>query len=70
MKTKFNALSLMLSAALFVFMQPVLAAEPWKELFDGKSLDGWTQKGGSARYAVEDGQIVGTTVLDTANSFL
>ena len=43
---------------------------PWQALFDGKTLDGWTQRGGKAKYAVEDGTIVGTTVPKTPNSFL
>ncbi len=43
---------------------------PWVELFDGKTLTGWTQLGGKAQYAVEDGAIVGATVLNTPNSFL
>lgn len=47
-----------------------IAGEPWKDLFDGKTLNGWEQKGGQAKYTVEDGQIVGRTVLDTGNSFL
>ena len=42
----------------------------WKNLFDGKTLDGWTQKGGKASYEVKDGVIVGTTVPGTPNSFL
>ncbi|MGI9517054.1 MAG: SMP-30/gluconolactonase/LRE family protein [Pirellulaceae bacterium] len=42
----------------------------WTSLFDGRSLDGWTQKGGDANYAVEDGCIVGSTVPNTPNSFL
>ena len=42
----------------------------WKKLFDGKTLDGWTQKGGKAKYLVEDGAIVGKTVPNTPNSFL
>ncbi len=48
------------------------AAEPgeWVDLFDGKDLDGWTQRGGEAKYRVEDGAIVGTTVPKTPNSFL
>ncbi len=45
-------------------------AEEWKNLFDGKTLDGWVQRGGEAKYAVEDGAIVGTTVPKTPNSFL
>jgi Domain of Unknown Function (DUF1080) len=39
-------------------------------LFDGKSTAGWVQRGGKAVYAVEDGALVGRTVLDTPNSFL
>lgn len=39
-------------------------------IFDGKTLDGWAQRGGKAKYTVEDGCIVGTTTGDSANSFL
>lgn len=42
----------------------------WINLFDGKSLDGWSIKGGTAKYAVEDGMIVGTTVEGSPNTFL
>ena len=43
---------------------------PWMELFDGKTLNGFTQKGGEAKYEVRDGVIVGITKHDTPNSFL
>jgi hypothetical protein len=46
------------------------AEDGWKNLFDGKDLDGWVQHGGHAKYTVEDGQIVGTSVPNTGNSFL
>lgn len=46
-----------------------LAAEP-VELFNGKDLDGWKQRGGAAKYSVEDGAIVGRSVPDTSNTFL
>ena len=39
-------------------------------LFDGKTLDGWHQLGGKAKYTVEDGMIVGSSVPNTPNSFL
>jgi hypothetical protein len=39
-------------------------------LFDGKSLKGWTVRGGFAKYKVEDGAIVGTTVTGSPNTFL
>jgi hypothetical protein len=45
------------------------ADEGWTPLFDGKTLDGWTVRGGHARYAVEDGAIVGTTVEGSLNTF-
>ncbi len=39
-------------------------------LFNGKDLSGWMQKGGQARYFVDDSCIVGETVPGTPNSFL
>ncbi len=44
--------------------------EPWKDLFNGKDLSGWVQRGGEATYEVSDGIITGKTVLNTPNSFL
>lgn len=44
--------------------------EEFRPLFDGKSLDGWVQRGGKAKYEVKNGEIVGTSVLGTPNSFL
>lgn len=45
-------------------------AEGWEELFNGENLDGWEQVNGEAPYEVVDGVIVGTTVMDSPNSFL
>ena len=42
----------------------------WMSLFDGKSLDGWTQRNGTATYRVENETIVGTTTEGSPNSFL
>ncbi len=39
-------------------------------LFNGKTLEGWKQLNGKAKYEVIDGEIVGTTVSGTENSFL
>jgi len=39
-------------------------------LFDGKTLDGWEQKNGTATYEVVDGTIKGTTAVGSPNSFL
>ena len=46
------------------------AAEGWKNLFDGSTLEGWVQKNGTAHYRVEDGAIVGRTTDGSPNSFL
>jgi hypothetical protein len=47
-----------------------VADEGWVDLFNGKDLTGWKQLNGEAKYHVEDGMIVGTTVANTPNSFL
>ena len=44
--------------------------ETWTPLFDGKTLKGWKQLNGKAKYSVANGEIVGTTVANTTNSFL
>ncbi|MBV9987123.1 MAG: DUF1080 domain-containing protein [Chitinophagaceae bacterium] len=46
------------------------AAGQWEYLFNGKDLTGFKQLNGKARYTVQNGEIVGTTVLNTPNSFL
>jgi hypothetical protein len=48
----------------------VVISEPWVDLFDGKTFSGFHQIGGQAKYTIEDGQIVGETVLGTPNSFM
>ncbi len=42
----------------------------WKDLFDGKTLKGWSVHSGFAKYRVEEGTIVGTTVKKSPNTFL
>jgi hypothetical protein len=62
----------LLSAFLFLFISqaPVFAQKAWKNLFDGKSLDGWKQMTGKAEYSVYQGMIVGASVPGSPNSFL
>jgi hypothetical protein len=64
-------LSLTLLTIIFASLATVGAADnPAVDLFNGKDLTGWVQKGGKAQFTVENGEIVGTTVTDTPNSFL
>ncbi len=59
-------------ALLFLVGTGLFAAEDagWKLLFNGQNTDGWTQKGGVAKYRVEDGVLIGTSQPNTPNSFL
>ncbi len=63
-----------LTAMLVVCLTAVATAaaeeEGFKPLFDGKTLEGWKQHGGKAKYTVENGEIVGRSVPNTPNSFL
>jgi hypothetical protein len=45
-------------------------AADWIKIFDGKTLNGWSVHSGTAKYAVENGVIVGTAVLGSPNTFL
>lgn len=57
----------------FLIVSSLAAADKpaaFAPLFDGKTLAGWTVKGGTATYGVEDGAIVGRTVEGSKNTFL
>jgi len=62
---------IVLFSLILPFAFTVLSAnEPWKQLFNGKDFTGWHQIGGKAAYSVENGEVVGKTVLNTENSFM
>src|ERR1044071_3203326 len=42
----------------------------WQTLFNGKDLNGWKRLAGKAEYTVENGIIVGRTVMGSRNTFL
>lgn len=48
---------------------PAFAGD-WITLFDGETLNGWSQRNGYATYRVEDGTILGRTSPGSPNSFL
>lgn len=62
------------SVLLLCFSLSAMAQFPgkgnWQSLFNGKNLDGWKQLNGKALYEARNGEIVGTTVANTPNSFL
>jgi len=60
-----------LLALLLLVSSAATAAEPkFVSLFDGKTLKGWQQCNGQAKYEVVNGTIVGTTAEGSPNSFL
>ena len=66
-------LCILLCAMSVIVSLPLVAAEKesgWVSLFDGKTLDGWIQKNGTATYVVKDETILGTTAKGSPNSFL
>ena len=67
-------ISVILTCSLFALALPLAAAdgpgEGFVSLFDGKTLDGWIQRNGTATYRVEDGCVVGKTNEGSPNSFL
>jgi hypothetical protein len=58
----------LLFTALTASAQPVDGE--WEYLFNGKDLTGWKLLGGKATYIAKDGELIGTTVSNTPNSFL
>ena len=64
-----------LMLAAFVFCLAAFSSfaeekDGWVSLFDGKTLAGWTQKNGTAKFTVVDGTIQGETNEGSPNSFL
>ena len=62
-------------AFIGVFIVSVVACaqsseKGWQNLFNGKDLTGWKRLGGTADYKVENGEIVGRTVVNSRNTFL
>lgn len=49
---------------------PNLQSNGWVSIFNGKNLDGWVQRNGTATFRVEDECIVGKTAYGSPNSFL
>lgn len=44
--------------------------EEWINLIQNNSLEGWEVKNGRAKYVVEDNVIIGTTLVNSPNTFL
>ena len=65
MKTKKFILFLFLAISVSAYSQ-----QKWENLFNSKNLNGWKVLNGQAEYTIKDGAIVGTSKLNTPNTFL
>ncbi len=68
-----NRIKTFLLISCMIFFTAALAQKTtggWTNLFDGKTLNGWKQVAGTAPYEVINGEMVGTVVVGTVNSFL
>ena len=65
-----NKLSSILLVSLVSAGSLAAEDEAYKSIFDGKTLNGWTQRNGTATYRVENGVIIGKTKEGSPNSFL
>ena len=58
----------LLVAGFLLVVSPALAQEPqWRDLIGDGGLSGWRTLGGNAPYAVEGGEVVGRSVLNSPN---
>ncbi len=61
-------------ATLFILLMSSSFAqkstEQWEYLFNGKDLKGWKKLNGTANYTIKNGELIGTTVLNSPNTFL
>ncbi len=62
----------LVALVLGIVIMSAMAADKdgWTALFNGKNLDGWEQRNGTATYRVAEGCLVGKTAEGSPNSFL
>jgi hypothetical protein len=60
----------LLTVFVWAGLATVAGAADFVPLFDGQTLDNFTQRGGKADYRIEGDTIVGSSVPNTPNSFL
>lgn len=59
-----------LAFALGLLIAIPAMGEDWVDITPDADQSGWVQRGGEAKYRVEDGVVIGTSVPNTGNSFL
>ncbi|MCF8226323.1 MAG: DUF1080 domain-containing protein [Bacteroidales bacterium] len=67
---KKHVTSILIIVVAFTSLNLNAQQEDWIQLFNGKTLDGWSIHSGFAKYRVENGEIIGTAVKGSPNTFL
>lgn len=67
MSKKLTLLLVLVALVVQVYAQE---NQQWENLFNGKDFTGWKQLNGKAKYEIQNGEIVGTTVAGEPNSFM
>lgn len=67
---KKHSINLLLICLLFTVVSCTNQKSDFKPLFNGKNLEGWELKNGTAPFSVEDDLIIGTYKTGTPNTFL
>ena len=67
MRKTISLIAFLFAALVSVHAQP---KGDWENLFNGKDFTGWKQLNGKAKYEVQNGEVVGTTVEKEPNSFM
>jgi hypothetical protein len=66
LKNRFSFIAHLLIISILAFA----CGNHWVSIFNGKNLDGWIQKNGTATYRAENGMLIGKTEKGSSNSFL
>ena len=67
---KKNLPTLLIGFSFIIVSACTAQSTGWVNLFDGKTLNGWKRLAGTAEYSVQNGMIVGHTVINSGNTFL
>jgi Domain of Unknown Function (DUF1080) len=69
MYTKYFIVNTLLFISLSLSAQQKKTVQ-WQNLFNGKDLKGWKLINGTAKFEVKNGELIGSTVYNSHNSFL
>jgi len=70
LKKLIHSINLIIISSIFLVGCKQTPKQEWINLIQNNSLEGWEIKNGQAKYVVEDNEIIGTTLINSPNTFL